>query len=376
MNLTELHSKLRNTLAQTFESIQLETYGRARVYFGLGDYQGKRLLIQIPVYLSEIPNLVTVANRPLVASRVEEIKDYILHRVQSGKAWILGSLTVNVNPDDIQLTGLGSNFYIVRIPNCTLLQTTDGQHRIQAIRELMGADEHRILLSNEQIPLTLILDSNAKQAAVDFRDMQQQIALAPALLVGFSSEGRDGIARAIVSKVPLFHYTEIAKATPGTGSKNIYTINYIAGLVGCAISGNPNAELLEYDTQELVEESSNKLSNWLNRFFSCCPRTAPLVAKFELTVADVASFRSSSILGISVGLEILGHLIHRSSATPEQLATEIDWSRTSAIWQDLIITRNAEPGKHKVKAASAASASQVADQTISWLKTKAERNRR
>jgi len=371
MNVAESQNELRNTLAETFKSLQLETYGRERVYFGLGDYQGKRLLIQIPVYFSEIPNLVPAADRTLIVSRIEKIKDYILHRVKSSRAWILGSLTVNVNPADIQLSSLGSNLYIVRIPNCTLLHTTDGQHRIQAIRELMGVDEHRRLVSNEQIPLTLILDSDIKQAAVDFRDMQQQIALAPALLVGFSSEGRDGIARAIVSKVPLFHYTEIAKATPGTGSKNIYTINYIAGLVGCAISSNPNAELLEYDTQELVEEESDKLSNWLNRFFSCCPYTAPLVANFELTAADVASFRSSSILGISVGLEILGHLIHRSSATPEQLATQIDWSRTSTIWRDLIVTRNAEPGKHKVKAASAASASQVADQAISLLKTKA-----
>jgi len=135
-----------------------------------------------------------------------------------------------------------------------------------------------------------------------------------------------------------------------------------------------NAELLKYDTQELVEAEADKLSSWLSRFFSCCPCTAPLVAKAELTIADVASFKSSSILGISVGLEILGYLIHRSAATPEQLATQLDWSKTGAIWKDLMATRNAATGKHKVKAASAASASQVADQAISFLKTKAETN--
>jgi len=124
----------------------------------------------------------------------------------------------------------------------------------------------------------------------------------------------------------------------------------------------------------LVEAEADKLSSWLSRFFSCCPCTASLVAKAELTIADVASFKSNSILGISVGLEILGHLIHRSSATPEQLATHIDWSKTAAIWQNLMATRSTATGKHKVKAASAASASQVANQAMSFLQTKAERN--
>lgn len=79
------------------------------------------------------------------------------------------------------------------------------------------------------------------------------------------------------------------KAVPGSGTKNIYTISYIAQFVGSAIAGSPVSELLEYDTQELIEKAASYLSDKLNRFFSCCPCTAPLVAKEELTVADVAS---------------------------------------------------------------------------------------
>lgn len=330
MKITESHNHLSNLLAKEFESLQLANYRRERVYFGIGEYQEKRLLIQIPVYFSEIPSLMPVVNRPLITSHTEEIKNYILHRLQLNKAWILGSLTVNVNPDDIQLSSFSSKSYMVRIPNGILLRVSDGQHRIQAIKELIETDDYRHLLRNEQIPLTLVLDANVKQADADFADMQQQIALPPALLTRFSSEERDGIARTLVEKVTLFQSTETAKTSPGTGSKKIYTINYIAGLVGCALGGNPNAALLQYDSQELVEKESEQLSSWLNRFFSCCRYTAPLVAKSELTVAEVASFKSSSILGISIGLEILGHFIHRSGATPEQLATQLDWSRTSA----------------------------------------------
>lgn len=93
MTLSEAENSVGNILAQIIEPLRLETYGRERVYFGLGDYQGKRLIIQFPVYFSEIPTLVPVVNRPVIATHVQEIKDYILHRIQSDKEWILGSLT-------------------------------------------------------------------------------------------------------------------------------------------------------------------------------------------------------------------------------------------------------------------------------------------
>jgi len=65
---------------------------------------------------------------------------------------------------------------------------------------------------------------------------------------------------------------------------------------------------------------------------------------------------------------------YRQLYNTPQLATQIDWSKTAAIWQNLMATRSTATGKHQVKAASAASASQVANQAISFLKTKAETN--
>lgn len=367
MNETPTHHNISNTLAQLIEPLRLETYGKERIYFGLGDYQGKRLIIHFPVYLSEIPALVSVVNRPIKTAHVKEIKDYILNRIQANIAWILGSLTVNVNPDDIHYQPYGFNLYVVRIPNGTRLHIADGQHRIQAITELMGVDEHRRKMSNEQIPLTLVLDSSAGQAALDFPDMQEQIVLPTAMLVGFSWEGRNGIAHALVKKVPIFSYTAMDKAVPGSGTKNIYTLSYIASFVGSAIAGSPVSELLEYDTQELIEKAAQDLSDLLNRFFSCCPCTAPLVAKEELTVADVASFKSNSILALASGLEILGHLIHSRIHTPEQLAYQIDWSRTSDWWKDLITLNDSNTGKLREKVKRTASASQIAEGVIALL---------
>lgn len=358
-----------NTIAQIIEPLRLETYGKERVYFGLGDYQGRRLIIQFPVYFSEIPALIpTVINRPVNATHVQEIKNYIISRIQSKKAWILGSLTVNVDSSDIYYQSIGSHLYIVKIPNGTAMQVTDGQHRIRAIAELMASDEYRSLIAEEQIPLALVLDSNPKQAALDFRDMALGQSLSEAMLVAFNSVGRDAIAQAVARKVHLFrNSTEWFKASPGTGTKNIYALNYIAGLVGCAKAGDANAQLVEYDTPESIDEVATELSEWLNDFFSHCPCTAMLVKSEELTVADVDCFKRSSLLALSVGLEILGHHYHRSPATSVELATQVDWSRTNDWWRNLIVSDEKHAGKVRVKAASSASASEVADIAIAHL---------
>ncbi|WP_375478532.1 DNA sulfur modification protein DndB [uncultured Nostoc sp.] len=149
MHLVKQHLTSNSDLLKIIELIRLENYGKERVYFGLGDYQGGRLIIQIVVYFSEIPTLVPIVNRPVNIDHVNEIKDYVLQRIQSNKAWILGSLTLNVNKNDIKYQSLGNRLYIVRVPNGTTMQIADGQHRIQVITELMASSKHRCLIADE-----------------------------------------------------------------------------------------------------------------------------------------------------------------------------------------------------------------------------------
>lgn len=354
------------TLADIIDPMKLALYGRESVYLGIGDYQGGRLVLQIVVYASEIPGLVPASSRPRSADHVREIKDYILRRTQANKKWILGALTLSVNPDLIQLKPIGSNFYIVTIPNITPLQIIDGQHRIQALAELMASNEYRSLVAEEQIPLTLVLEDDIRQVDMDFRDMAQTMPLPPALLVAFASEGRDAIAQAVAQKVQMFrNNTQWLKASPGTGSGYAYTLNYIAQMVGCAVSGDPNDELLDFDTPEKVEGIADKLCGVLNYFFNRCPVTAPRAKSESLTAAEVAELRDNSILGLSIGLEILGCLIYQCSKNViniEQIATQIDWSRNSDWWSGIIF-----PDKKVISGSSNTSAFLVAERAIQRL---------
>lgn len=335
---------ISKTLADIIEPMKIALYGRERVYLGIGDHHGGRLVLQIVVYASEIPELVPSSSRPRNADHVIEIKDYILRRTQANKKWILGALTLSVNHNLIRLKPIGSSFYIVTIPNNIPLHIIDGQHRIQAIAELMASNSQRSLVADEQIPLSLVLNEDVKQADMDFRDMAQTVPLPPALLVAFASEGRDAVAQAVAQKVHLFrNNTQWLKAYPGTGSRYAYTLNYIAQMVGCAVSGDPNNNLPDFDSPAHIEGIADQLSDVLNLFFDRCPATATRAKSENMTAAEVADFRDNSILGLSIGLEVLGCLIYQCSKNViniEQIATQIDWSRDSDWWSGIVSSDN------------------------------------
>ena len=334
---------MKNTqLAETFATIicskQIENYGKERIAVGIGNYQGKRLIIQIIVYASEIPNLFSTVSRPTIESHVSDIEEYIIKRAKAGKSWILGTLTANVDPDLIQCQSIGSNLYLVGIPNSTPLTVTDGQHRISAIALVMST-EHRELIANEQIPLTLVLDESQRQADVDFQDMAKGTSIPDSLLVAFNHQGRDAIAKEVVKRVDWFrNSTRWDSASAGSGSKYLYTLNFVANLVGCAVAGEKNALLEEYDDVDKIERIGIELSEILNQFFSNCPATKTLATKNELTPDEVRDFRASCILGLGIGLEILGCLIYqyrKGNLTIIEIATKVNWSRDNILWNKI-----------------------------------------
>lgn len=340
---------MENTLDSAFAKVvysqQLKKYGKERVALGIGNYQGKRLVIQIIIYASEIPILFRNISRPIIESHSLEIEDYILKRVCADKKWILGALTANVDPDLIKYDKIGSNLYLVSIPNGTFLRITDGQHRISAIARLMNS-QHREFIANEQIPCSLILEKSSRQTDVDFQDMAKTKTMPSSLMAAFASEGKDAIAIEVMNRVNFLSIaTRIDSASPGSGSKYIYTLNYISNLVSCAINGDRaatlrdrNAPLAEYDSEEKIEGVGIELSEILNEFFNSCPITSNLSQKEELSAEEVKIFRSSYILGLSMGLEILGCLIYQlrqKNISIEQVATQISWSRNNKLWDEI-----------------------------------------
>lgn len=336
-------------------------YHRDRRYPALIFNQGNRQMLQINVPANDLPTLLQAKhstdnnpdsgkNRPEVPGHVNEIKDYIRERVRRNRPWVLGTITANVDPDEIKVIPLGHGMGLAVIPRNVKLDITDGQHRIRAIDELARSSESS-LIGNDDFPITLILEPDFKQCQTDFRDMAQTRQLDKSLLLSFGEfEGRIGITKTLIESVPMFtHKTEKIKGSPSTNKKLIYTINYLVKFVSCAFTDDANKELLGYD----VEKSSNALIACCNYFFSNCRNTKEIFEKDirELTTEDVGKFKDNCILGRSVGLEVLGRLLHYTYDKENEVfdqnnvfkLSQLDWSTGSSLWNGSIVKVDPNP---------------------------------
>ena len=355
-NFPEENPRVDAALAPLFSK-----YYRENCYLGLMFQQGKRQMIQINVPAQEIPTLLQAKpsedndpdsgkNRPVVKGHAEEIKDYIVHHAEQDKPWILGTLTANIDPENIKVIELGRGMCFVVIPRDTRLDITDGQHRQKAIDELVRSKDAK-LIGDSDFPITLVLEGNFQQCQKDFRDMAQTKELDQSLLLSFGEfTGQVGILKQLVEKVSMFRgKTEKIKRTPNSKKKLIYTNKFIATLVSCAFENDPNATLEDYD----VDEASQVLADALNQFFSECPQTQYIADKSpkDLTVEEINDFKDKSILGVAVGLEILGRLLHLCYNENEQSfdsykisqLAQLDWLRSSSLWADNVITLDPNP---------------------------------
>lgn len=375
---TEANNRLDDLLNPYFAE-----YFRDKCYPGLIFEQGKRTMVQINVPAHDLPVLLQAKpstgndpdsgkNRPVVKGHSEEIKDYILKKVRNNKPWILGTLTANINRTKINIIELGRGICFVAIPRGVKLDITDGQHRQRAIWDLIESPESE-LIGNNDFLITLVLESDFNQCQADFRDMAQTRALDKSLLLSFGEfEGRVGIIKKVIEKVPMFEdKTEKIKASPDTKKKLIYTINYLAKAISCAFENDPSNELKNYD----VSNSSEALINCLNQFFAECSQTRYIFeTPFEtLKVEDVAKFKENCLLGRSVGLEILGRLLYYTyeqetnyfRAEEVSQIAQLNWLKKSELWQGNVVLSNTDKIVASVSAVN--TAVKQAKSKLGWL---------
>ncbi len=364
-NFTDLSTNgVQSDTNQKLDSL-LEPYFsehyRERCYPGLIFQQGKRKMVQINVPASDFSALLQAKpatandpdsgkNRPEVKGHANEIKTYIIDRVGKNKPWILGTLTANVSPEKAKIIELGRGICLVVIKRGVKLDITDGQHRKTAIHELIESEESE-LISNDDFPITLVIEGDFHQCQADFKDMAQTRQLDKSLLLSFGEfEGQVGVTKILQEKVTMFYgKTEKIKASPSAKQKLIYTTNYIARFVSCVFTGDPSDDLQDYD----VEETSVALSSCLNQFFSECNSTQYIAntKNEQLTIENVLAFKEDCLLGVSVGLEVLGRLLYYTYSQESnyfdrdkisQLA-QIHWSRDNLLWKDNLIRIDPKP---------------------------------
>ena len=363
-NTTSVQLDLASQFRTMVERRILDSYGKAECFPALRFHQGKRDMLQINVHVTQLPSLLRAdpsvdnnndprsgKNRPVDKEHAKKIKQYVVDRVKASEKWILGTLTANVSDKKIEIDSIWGNVCLVTIPRGVFLDITDGQHRTRAIQELiMSEGDGRYLISNDYLPITLVLEDDLRQCQTDFRDMAQTKPISPTQLVSFNALGRDGITQKLVERVPMFQgRTQKIKPSPGSGTKFIYTSNYVAKAVSCVFANDPSNELLDRS----VEESAEALIQCLNQFFLECFDTKYIFEQKveKLTVDEVNAFKEDCLLGVSVGLEILGRLLYctydkESNSFDEVMVSQLaklDWSRESTLWQNNVVRLDSKP---------------------------------
>jgi DNA sulfur modification protein DndB len=336
-------------------------YHRERCYPGLIFKQGKRTMLQINIPAGDFPALLVAKpatendpdsgkQRPEVPGHADDIKNYIIEQAQKNQSWILGTLTANVSLEKIKIIDLGRGICIVVIPRGVKLEITDGQHRKSAIQKLIEGDAS-YLISDDDFPITLVLEEDINQCKKDFRDMAQTRPLGKALLLSFGIvEGRVGITKRLVEQVHIFYNkTDKIHDSPRLQKKFIYTNNFIARAVSYAFTNTPDSELQDSD----VEILSNALTNCLNKFFFECSNTRYIseTNADDLTPAEIRKFKDECLLGVSVGLEVLGRLLYftydkdSNSFDDEKVSqiAQINWKRNDPIWVNNLIRIDPNP---------------------------------
>lgn len=366
-------------------------YYRDKCYPGLIFEQGKRTMLQINVPAHELPTLLQAKpstnndpdsgkNRPEVKGHAEEIKEYILDRVENNQPWLVGTLTANVDPEKIEIINLGRGFCLVIIPRSVKLDITDGQHRKRAIHELIEGPQAE-LIGNNDFPITIVLEKDFRQCQTDFRDMALTKALDKSLLLSFGEfEGRVGISKILIDQFPMFQdKTEKIKASASAKKKLIYTTNNLVRFISLTFTNNADDDLKSFS----VENSAKLLIDCLSLFFTQCAETSYIFNTNinDLTVEDVYYFRDNCILGTSVGLEVLGRLLyltynrnsHVFDLTKVEQLTKIKWTRDNNLWHGNIVMLdiNATNSTKKYKMGTSPTAVKLAinlvQRELEWL---------
>ncbi|AKG22163.1 DNA sulfur modification protein DndB [Calothrix sp. 336/3] len=391
MNSIDNITPEEQTQFRTFIEPFFSKYYRERCYPGLILKQGQRTMLQINVPARDFSGLLQTKpstnndpdsgkNRPEVKGHAEEIKDYIIENSQKNKPWIVGTLTANVNPEDIKIIEFGRGICLVVINRGVKLDITDGQHRKRAIHELIESN-NGYLIAEDDFPITLVLEGDHRQCQKDFRDMAQTKALDKSLILSFGEfSGCVGITKELINRVPMFKdKTEKIKSSPTTKQKLIYTTSYISKLVSCSFANSINDPLKGID----VYQASDALVVCLSNFFSRCSNTEYVydTPTEELTIEDVAEFKEDCLLGTSVGLEVLGRLLYHTYSSAENCFDEakiaqlidIDWSRENQLWKDNIVRIETNPKNIDKPYKISASVGAVADAvkavkiTLGWF---------
>ena len=309
-------------------------------------------------------------NRPLDTPHKRVIRDYLLHV----KDYILPPILLSSRkPILIHTVKTPSPtvpcFFV--LPDGEYLDVTDGQHRIEGLRE---ASSQREDLKEDGIAVSIVEEASLTKTHQDFYDAAQVKPLAPGDLVEYDQrEALNWLTRELVKTARIFPErvkrvgTRVAPKSP-----QMFTNSMVKRSIVAMLTGDPDAEQTAANIAEAAREIwYERILEFLDVFTEQNPQWAEIAHRSLASgqTSDIPMLKMTCVHTIGAGLLVIGavangifdmSLADSAKLTPEQLqythrlARDIDWRRDNDLWHRSIVnelTRSVVPHKEALSLA-------------------------
>ena len=272
------------------------------------------------------------AQRTIRESRISKISSYILDNPTN---YVFSAITISVDkpmkfepiPSDNSESRVGR----ITIPSNATMLVNDGQHRCAAIR---AAYEQNRKIGIERIPVVIFEDRGLQHSQQMFADLNQN-AVKPTKSLALLYDHRDTFARFVVTlanDVEIFaDRTEMEKTNLANRSPNVFTLNGIGEATRRLLDIKASTKSISAEKQKLAVEYWNHVSRNI-------PQWNLLMDK-RMTPYDMRRQYVHAHTNILNALGIVGHVLTRRKDWKQKIRglQDIDWSRSSPIWQDKVV---------------------------------------
>lgn len=309
-------------------------------------------------------------NRPVDKDHIKAVANYLCKNVN--KKYILPSLTVNAVQQHKAFTVKSDNDaprigYLVVDFNSQSLTVTDGQHRLHGMIEAIDqlAEQERYddaeKLRNDGISIMFSFEEDINQIHQDFADCSKTKALPKSMIAVYDQRiPVNRLTLDIIDKCPLFNNGKVDSASASHGAKSTAVVlaSNIRGILKGFYAGQPSMADNSFDkmTNEGLEEEhiyDTFLTKTLTFMDVLIKNNPALNTISQLPKGPdrqrIPQLRSEFYIASPAGLNLCATFIKNLEDDGynqieienaiKDMASLIDWSKSSPMWEGNVITK-------------------------------------
>ena len=304
-------------------------------------------------------------NRPLALAHVKEIAEYL----RTEPRYLVPPIMLNA-ASELQTFVVESpspaKLCVFVLPPEEYLYVTDGQHRIEALRQVL---EEKPDMKNDSVGVTVVQEDDIDKVHQDFYDAAQAVPLAKALLVEFDGrEPLNALTRHVGANALILRGRVEKIGTVGKNSLMLYTSNQVKQAIYQLLVGDWSlyASAIQKQAQQILGPAQglwrDRIMGFLDEFAMNNPQWKQVIDNplESGALVDIPGLRQHYLHFSGGGLLVLGgvgHAILEGGAPDGTLSVQqrdlianlssLDWSRNGGLWQGYLVGPQGNITPHK-----------------------------